>query len=280
MKIIIVPNETKDKDLLVTNKIGKKLEELGISYYVDLIYSPEFSTVSAEGCPKDADMIIVVGGDGSVIDASGLATKLDLPLLGVNMGKVGYLSEVEPSELDTLEKLKNGEYKVEERMLLFAEKIDRDGASEFSKRLAVNDVVISHDEYFGLSDMKVENSRGDSVRYRADGVIVSTPAGSTAYALSAGGPIISHNLDSITVTPVCPHSLFNRSIVYGADECISISNSARSPLNISIDGRLFSQLNNGEYCRIRKSEKRLKIVTFSENNMFTALFNKIKNLEE
>ncbi len=280
MKVIIIPNPTKDKELKVTKEICEKLESLNIAHYTDTDYFEKLSSVPSDGCPHDADMIIVVGGDGSVIDASGLSTSLDIPLLGVNLGKVGYLSEIEPMELHTLDRLAFGDYTVEERMLLTAEIRGTDGREEISSRLAVNDVVISHDNYFGISDIKVENGRGDSVRYRADGVIVATPAGSTAYSFSAGGPIISHSLDSITVTPVCPHSLFNRSVVYDSEECISISNSGDAPLNVSMDGRLFAKLNRGELCKIKKSPKRLKIITFSENNMFSALFSKIKTLEE
>ncbi len=279
-KVIIIPNSNKDKELKVTDEIVEKLECLGIASIVDTEYSSSLSLVPCEKRLEDADMIIVVGGDGSVIDASGLATLLDIPILGVNLGKVGYLSEIEPDELDSLARLAKGEFTVEERMLLTAEKTDASGESEISARLAVNDVVISHDNYFGISDFRVENGRGDMVRYRADGVIVSTPAGSTAYSFSAGGPIISHSLDSITVTPVCPHSLFNRSVVYDAKERISIANSGDAPLNISVDGRLFTQLQKGEVCTVKRSSKRLKIVTFSENNMFSALFNKIKTLEE
>lgn len=279
-KVIIIPNPTKDKDLSVTERIVKKLSELNIEAYVDRQYSEELSKVTMDSDALGADMIIVVGGDGSVIDASGLAAELDIPILGVNLGRVGYLSEVEPSELDVLERLAGGEYVTEKRLLLQTEKISPDGSRISSSRLAVNDVVISHNDYLGISEFRVENGRGDGVRYRADGVIVSTPLGSTAYSLSAGGPIISHSLDSVTVTPVCPHSLFNRSIVYDAGECITISNLKQTPLNVSVDGRLFTELGYNEACVIRKAEQRLKIITFNENNMFSTLFSKIKNLED
>jgi len=279
-KVIIIPNQTKDRELKVTDLVAKKLTSLGINVYIDRQYSEKLASVPYESSLSDSDMIIVVGGDGSMIDASGLASALDIPILGVNLGKVGYLGEVEPYNLDVLDKLPRGEYKIEERMLLLAEKTDTDGNTLISERLAVNDVVISHDNYFGISDFKLENKHGDSVRYRADGIIIATPAGSTAYSLSAGGPIIAHGLDSITVTPVCPHSLFNRSIVFDSQECISVSNFKETPLCVSIDGRFFTQLKNGEICRVRKSEKRLKILSFKENNMFSALFSKIKTLED
>ena len=100
-----------------------------------------------------------------------------------------------------------------------------------------------------------------------------------AYSLSAGGPVIAHNLDSITVTPVCPHSFFNRSIVYGKDECIKISNSGDQVLNISVDGRFFASLESSEWCVVKRSDEKLRMITFSENNMFAALFKKIKAID-
>ena len=281
-KAIIIPNRTKDKNFEVTGRVIKKLESLGISSFVD----EEYYADSRSGCPlsdnlpKDADFIVVVGGDGSVIDASLLALSLDIPMLGVNLGKVGYLSEVDPDDIDRLERLSNADYAIEEKMLLAAEKRAASGEITACDRLAVNDVVISHDDYFGIADFKIFNAYGDGVKYRADGVIISTPEGSTAYSLSAGGPIVAHNLDSIIVTPVCPHSFFNRSIIYGPDECLTVANAGEAVLNVSLDGRLFTKLAFSESCVIRKSEKRVKMITFSENNMFSTLFKKIKLLED
>ena len=165
-------------------------------------------------------------------------------------------------------------------MLLTVKKHSVDGEDEISDRFAVNDVVVSHDNYFGISDFMVENQREDHVRFRADGIIVSTPQGSTAYSLSAGGPIISHTLDSITVTPVCPHSFFNRAIVYGPEEKIKISNVSDSLVNVSIDGRLFTKLEHGDFCVVEKSNKRFKMITFGESNVFSTLSKKIKSIQD
>ena len=281
-KVIIVPNTIKDKDLTVTAGVISTLFSIGICSLV----GSEYDHVKLEGVeyyselPTDADLVVVIGGDGSVIDASRIAVKLGVPLLGVNLGKVGYLSEVDPDGLDVLKKLSTGEYTVEEKMLLVAEKQSTSGETAVAERFAVNDVVISHDAYFGISDLLLENRHGDRVKYRADGVILSTPAGSTAYSLSAGGPIVAHNLDSIIVTPVCPHSFFNRSIIYEPDECITVSNAGESVLNVSLDGRLFTKLANSESCVVRRSNERLKMITFSKNNLFSTLVKKIKVLED
>ena len=281
-KVIVIPNPTKDEEFRVTQAVVDKLVKIGIEPFVDKKYNLSDchgANTYAEP-PIDAEFIIVIGGDGSVIDASCIAVALDIPLLGVNLGKVGYLVEVDPDRLDRFELLTSGKYEIEEKMLLSVKKYSLCGIEESSTRFAVNDVVVSHDDYFGISDFMVENEREDHVKFRADGVIVSTPQGSTAYSLSAGGPIISHTLDSITVTPVCPHSFFNRAIVYGPEEKIKVSNISSSVLNVSIDGRLFSKLELSEYCVIEKSEKRLKVITFGESNVFSTLSKKIKSVQD
>ena len=280
-KVILIPNPTKDVGFSVTEKVIAKLSSLGIEVASYLKYSAleAFGAKLYDDLP-DADAVIVIGGDGSVIDASEIALAQDVPLLGINLGKVGYLSAVESSEIDVLDDLVRGGYKIEEKFLLSAGKIDAEGRVVTCEHKAVNDVVISHDNYFGISDILLENSTGDKLKYRADGIIVSTPVGSTAYSLSTGGPIISHLLDSISVTPICPHSFFSRTIVYAPSEEIVVTNIGDNALNISLDGRYFDKLAHGESCAVYRSNKRLKTIVFAENNMFSTLFKKIKVLED
>ena len=281
-KAILLPNSIKDKELKITKATAEKLLMLGIIPYI----SSEHSECKIEGAlfynelPEDADIIIVVGGDGSVIEASRISLSLNLPILGINLGKVGYLAEIEPDSLDDLCALVSGEYKIDEKMLLSTVKIDAEGNRTSLEFLAVNDVVLSHESFLGICDFKIMSDRGDHVHYRADAVIISTPAGSTAYSLSAGGPIISHDLDAIMVNPVCPHSFFNRAILYNPDDRITITNTGDSALNISIDGRFCSRLLNGETCEVYRSLSRIKILTLSENNMFSTLSKKIKLLRD
>lgn len=280
-KVVLIPNPTKDVGFSVTEKVIAKLSSLGIEVASYLKYSAleAFGAKLYDDLP-DADAVIVIGGDGSVIDASEIALAQDVPLLGINLGKVGYLSAVESSEIDVLDDLVRGGYKIEEKFLLSAGKIDAEGRVVTCEHKAVNDVVISHDNYFGISDILLENSTGDKLKYRADGIIVSTPVGSTAYSLSTGGPIISHLLDSISVTPICPHSFFSRTIVYAPSEEIVVTNIGDNALNISLDGRYFDKLAHGESCAVYRSNKRLKTIVFAENNMFSTLFKKIKVLED
>ena len=266
---------------MVTKSISEKLLSLGAAVYVDKKYNDVFSD-SVEryvSFPDNAELIIVVGGDGSVLDASVVAIEHGIPLLGVNLGKVGYLSEVEPDNLEILSRLFTDEYSIEKKMLLTVSHITDSEATE-SDRLAVNDVIISHDSFLGIADFTLENGVGDSLKYRADGLILSTPAGSTAYSLSAGGPIVSHDIDSIVATPICPHSFFNRSIIFKSGEKIKVKNNSDTVLNVSVDGRYFSNIAYGQECVVKMSEKKLKVLTFSENNMFSTLFKKMRILED
>lgn len=270
---IIIPNAHKDEGLSVTSRVVEKLGALGIDACVSREYEGKLNGARFYSEMPVADLIIVVGGDGSVIDASHYAISLDIPLLCVNLGKVGYLSAVEPDKLEVLELLSRGEYTVEEKMLL---EIVGQGGGKY----AVNDIVLSHESYLGIADIGLEDSVGNSIRYRADGVILSTPQGSTAYSFSAGGPVMAHNVDGIIVTPVCAHSLFNRSVIFSADEEIRLTNICIDDLNFSIDGRYFKTLKSGECATIRRAEKKLKMISFCENTMFSNLFGKMKMLED
>lgn len=279
--VVIIPNPTKDPQFSVTKNLVKKLISLGITVYIDEKFSDGFSGEVAfyDNIPASADLIIVVGGDGSILDASVTAIEEDIPILGVNLGKVGYLSEVEPDNLDILSGLVCGDYKIQEKMLLSV--VHKSAGTETrAVRLAVNDVIVSHDTFVGIADFILENSVGDCVKYRADGLILSTPAGSTAYSLSAGGPIVSHDIDSITATPICPHSFFNRSIIFKSTEKIKLKNTSNTPLNVSVDGRYFHSVARDEECVIKMADKKLRVLTFSENSMFSTLFKKMRILED
>ena len=275
---VIIPNVNKDSDLSVTEAVINKLFDIGIESYLadDVIFSScENKVHRYEDFPSDAELIIVVGGDGSVIDASKYAVMHNIPILAINLGRVGYLAEVEPEELSVLDKLVSGEYHISEKMLLT---VDFEGL-ECSEVYAVNDVVISHENYLGISEIGVEDSIGNSLFYRADGVILSTPQGSTAYSLSAGGPIVAHGVDCILLTPACTHSFFNRSVIFNSSERICVINKGADTLIVTADGRLFRELKPTERCYISRADKRLKMLTFSENSMFRNLFRKMNFLE-
>ncbi len=280
-KILIIPNKNKDKNLEVSVRVSKLLASYGAFVCVQKKYETDLSgfATSISEIPSDLDLIIVIGGDGSVLDASVLAIEKEIPILGVNLGKLGYLAELDVDNIEMLAKLFTGEYAVEDKMLLEASCISN-GKVFKSERLAVNDIIISHDTFLGIADFRLEKSDGECVRYRADGMIFSTPVGSTAYSLSAGGPIVAHGINSILVTPIAPHSFFNRSIIFSPSDKLKIKNNENTELKISVDGRLFSALNCGDECIVETSSKTLKMLSFNQNNNFSTLFKKMRILED
>jgi NAD+ kinase len=277
--IVIIPNPAKDKDFLITSATARVLLSCGATVFIDKKYGDSINGVSAyTEFPQNAELIVVIGGDGSIIDASVSAIKLDIPIIGVNLGKVGYLSEVEPDDLEILKQIFTGDYYVDEKMLLDVEYVTKD-ERKYSERLAVNDIVISHDNYFGIADFRVATGHG-GMKYRADGLIISTPAGSTAYSFSAGGPVVSHDVNAVMVTPICAHSFFDRSMLFGEREKINVKNTGDGKLIVSVDGRSFCDLLPGEECTVGASRKKIKILSFKKNNMFSALFKKMKTMED
>ena len=279
-RIFIVPNPKKDKDYAITKKVANFLKEYGAEVFISNEY--EDSDISfvkyRDSNIMDIELVIVIGGDGSFIDATSYAIDSDVPILGVNLGKVGYLNEVEESDLSVLKGIFENTYKIEEKILL-SFTYTKNGQTAVCKRLAVNDVVISHSSYLGIADFVVYSKDG-GIRYRADGVVFSTPQGSTAYSLSAGGPVVSHDANAVIVTPIAPHSFFNRSIVFSESEEIKLKNTSSEPLNISIDGRYYDKILSNEKCLVRAAEKKLKVLTFKDNNMFSNLFSKMQILED
>lgn len=274
-RIIIMPNPQKDVGFSVARMVADRLKSIGMQVFIDEKLGVDVGGVQRYSNIPCADLIIVIGGDGSVIDASRYAIEQDIPLLGVNLGRVGYLSEVDPADLEILERLSTGEYSVKEKMLLTVES-KPNGVSEV---YAVNDVIVSHGEYLGISEFRLEDSCGNSLEYRADGVIIATPQGSTAYSFSSGGPVLAHDVEGILVTPVCPHSFFNRSVLFNSSEMLSVQNIGAYPMNIAVDGRKYAPLMPRETCYIRCASQRIKMLTFSENKMFTELFKKMNITE-
>ena len=272
--IVLITNESKDKSFSVTQEVAQRLTDAGMSVYVSEDSGYKGDKVNTyKALPTETELIIIVGGDGSVIDASKYAIEHDIPILGINLGRVGYLAEVELGNLQLLDRLVSGDYEIKEKMLLNVSIND----VEIS-RLAVNDVVVSHDSHLGIADIRIEDSFKNTVKYRADGVILSTPQGSTAYSLSSGGPIVAHDVESILMTPVSPHTFFNRSVLFNSSEIIRVTNLGESYMKVSIDGRCIGELKTNDSCYVSKSDKKIKMLTFSRNSMFSSLFNKMRIL--
>lgn len=273
--ILILPNPIKDPGFDVTSRVARTLAGFGAELTFPAFCAGKIGIgTCTDETPAACDLIVVIGGDGSVLDAAPRAIESDVPLLGINLGKIGYLSEMEPSDTNLLAGLFCGQYRVEQRMLL---SLHTETAGT-SARLAVNEIVFSHTGAVGLTEICLGDAGGDTVRYRADALILSTPVGSTAYSLSAGGAILSQDMRAIVVTPVCPHSFFNRSLVFSDSEVLRVSVPAGEVMRVCVDGRDMGVV--ADCCTVRAAEKKLKLLCLKEKHPFKTLFTKMRHISE
>jgi len=221
------------------------------------------------------DFIVTVGGDGTILHSAKHAVNYDKPLLGINTGRLGFLAQVEANEIDLLLRLSAGNYLVHEYMLL-----EVSIGEEDTIRYAVNDVVISKGELSRLVDLDIEGN-GDAIgSYRADGLIFATPLGSTAYSMSAGGPIVNPSINTIILTPICPHSLYDRTVLLSPDMELKVRSryiNNSDNVVVSVDGERIALLNESKSVHIRKAQKSVRFIGFPEKNFNSILSNKLKS---
>ena len=273
-RFFIVTNDGKDTDYKVTNKIKQLLEDAGKTCI--LCEKDAEKRIIRETIPKEIDCAIVIGGDGSFIEAARALQEHDIPILGVNMGTLGYLTEVEVSHIEeAVSQIIAGDYSTENRMMLEGTFLDG------SKDISLNDIIVSRKGSLRVIhfDLYVEGELLNS--YKADGVIISTPTGSTAYNLSAGGPIVQPTASMIVITPICSHALNTSSIVLSADDEIEIRigegrNGTTEEVLVAFDGADMVTLFTGDTVKIRKSEAVTKIMKLSKVSFLEILRRKMK----
>ncbi len=280
--IFLVTNSAKDPTLVVAQEIVDRLQ--AHDHVRVSVKSKEEAERLGCDCREFSDyfhLMVVIGGDGSVLDASDAALTYDVPLLGINLGHLGYLAEVEVGELDALERLFTNEVVVTERMTLRLTVVRHDGEEICCERLGANEITLLHVEEFGLSDLTMRDGTGNCIRYHGDGLIIATPTGSTGYSFSAGGPILSPALENICVTPICPHSFFNRAMIFGADTEVHVINTTHHEehVGVSVDGRYSYILEAGDSVRVRASERKLKTISLNAHPTFNTLRRKMEIAE-
>lgn len=224
------------------------------------------------------DLVVVVGGDGTVLEAARRAAPRDIPIFGINKGRLGYMTSLEVSEMDLIEKVMSGEYYFDNRTMLDIE-LRHNGKPLYVSR-ALNDAVISNGSIARIVDMQVKADGKSVGTYRADGLIISSPSGSTAYSLSAGGPIMAPNVPAICVTPICPHSFKDRPIVFSDNSVIEVKNICdREPyLYLTIDGRINIRIMRNQSVRVSKSEKVAKLLRVKEHSFYEDLCSKLGSI--
>jgi len=226
--------------------------------------------------PRQVDLVIVLGGDGTLLSMARLIGGLGVPILGVNLGGLGFLTATTLEELfPGLEALLSGEVLVEERLLLTA-RVRRQG-ERISESLALNDVVITKGAMNRIIDLEVSVDGQYATSYRADGLIISTPTGSTAYSLSAGGPIVYSTMDALVLTPICSHTLTNRPIVLPADFRIDVTLlSEPQDVVLTMDGQVGVPLKARDVVEVQRFPSRIKLIRFPQKHFFSVLRTKLK----
>ncbi len=250
IELFIHPDKTGIRDSV--SQTAAFLHSHGAALWVPAPYG-DLPQVSVGRCP-DPDLILVLGGDGSLMRAAHRAAMLRIPLLCVNFGRLGYLAELEVDEIGLLAQLFSGEYRIERRMMLAITPKKKDARNE-TLYIALNDAVLSHGRVPRLLETEVLCGGRSLGRYHSDGFIVATPTGSTAYSLSAGGAVLDPSLQGIALTPICPHSLLARPIVVPADSDIELR--YRCPVRenayLTVDGEEVSEILPGECVGVRRS---------------------------
>ncbi len=279
MKIAVIPNTEKRKAVLCGKKIAKLLISNGASVIVHESLKSDFPDSEVEFLPayeeifKDCDCAVTVGGDGTIIRSARLAAKAGKSVLGVNLGRLGYVAELEATEISMLKQLLTGDFVTRERMTLDVTVIHKDGSTE--SYLAVNDAVISRGSLSRIIDLDVYVEGKKISDYRADGLLFSTPTGSTAYALSAGGPVIDPYLNLIELTPVCPHSLSARTVIFNESTVIHVVCNSPDTAFLTVDGQISVALKDSDTVRIRKSEFPLKMNVLKMTNFYKVAGDKL-----
>lgn len=282
-KCLIITNYDKDEDLSVTKRIQKYLKEHGGCECI--VPEKSFSELTSEndGVPEILDNIeavIVLGGDGTLIQAAHDTVKYNLPLLGINIGTLGYLTEIGRDNMNNaLDALTAGNYVIEERMMLEGHLVSG-GVNSSDEFLALNEIVLSR--LGGLRVVNYDIYVNDKflATYEADGIIVSTPTGSTGYSMSAGGPIVSPCAQMSVVTPICSHTLSSRSIVLDANDKICIYAQSYHSVNspeamVSFDAARALEIEGGDGIEIKKSNLTTKMIKINKDSFLQNLSKKM-----
>lgn len=280
MVISVFPNLNNNGVSELAFDVIKILTDGGADVYVQNEYKPIFKSTKAKFENVDkamslCDCAIAIGGDGTTLNIAKKAAFLNKSVLGINAGRLGFMSGIERDELSLLTKLINKEYIIDERTMLKAT-IKKDG-EVLSSHHCLNDIVVSRGNFARLIDVTITCDGRSVSNMRSDGVIISTPTGSTAYSMAAGGPVVSPEADCIIETPICPHSLMDRSIIFSADKelIVTANNDQNNSPIMTVDGQEAVNLTPGCQIHIKKSDITTKLIKLKPENFYEILNKKI-----
>ena len=281
MTVYISPNLGKAAASEIALRAAQILLTHGASVLMSDVMKDACSTMGVtylpqEQCLKQADVLLTIGGDGTILHEAGLSLKYAKPILGINLGRCGFLATCEVSEMEAkLSAVARGEFTLDNRMLLYARVLGHDGWEGH----ALNDVVVTKGRLQQAIDFSIYCDDTLVEHYRGDGVIVATPTGSTAYSLAAGGPILDSQTKGVVVTPICPHSLASPAMVFAQERKLNVcvGQVADNEVFISCDGETGYPLKAGATAEIRLSDQEVKLITFSQADQFQAIDQKLRS---
>ena len=284
-KVILTPNPYRDKGFQTVREANRILTEAGIDVKICLPFEVDRSFE----LPRDlrftrldrelhgAELIVCFGGDGTILHMAKTATRAGLPILGVNIGTMGFMAELESSELSELKRIATGDYTVDSRMMLDVT-VHRDRDIIFHD-ICLNDVVITKGAVARIVHLSVECDGVQAIECGGDGVIIATPTGSTAYSLSAGGPIVEPEAHNILITPICAHDVMSRCMVASEKRVITVglTMNARRNAFLSVDGGKALRLNMGDVATIKKSDLLTRLVRLKDRSFYDVVNVKFRN---
>jgi NAD+ kinase len=275
MKILIYPNLKKENVIECSRRAIEILKSIEFEIYIDINYHAQFSNIDGIVFGKiseiisDMDYALTIGGDGTILKCSRYIKDNHTKLIGINMGRLGFMASLEFDELNQLKKLKGNNFNISRRMMINV-------SLQNKTETALNDVVV-YESKSKMAEFTVYSNENIIGKYRANGIIFSTPTGSTAYALSSGGPVIQPELKCIEMSLICPHSLFFRPIIFSCDSKLRVvcNSTDEHKILVSSDGEDFSELSKGQSVFIERSEKNIDIIDMSGNTFFDSLNKKL-----
>ena len=281
-KVILCPNPYRDAQLRVAREAKRVLDEAGCPNVVCLPFRNQ-EKIEGFGLAieplqqelRGADLIVAFGGDGTILHLSKTAAHRDVPVLGVNLGSLGFMAELESKDLARLRDLCNGKYDVESRMMLDVNVL-RDGRVIYSN-LALNEALIARGNVSRVIRLKISTEQGKLVDIAGDGVIVASPTGSTAYSLSAGGPVVEPTARNFIVSPICAHSVHANAYVLSSERVITVQTEKNSykPVLLSVDGGRAFSLHSGDCVEVRRSKFDTKLVRLTKRSFCEILQKKM-----
>ena len=283
MKIVMTPNPYRDRNFKLVEQAASILEASGVETRICLPFDVDkgfelprdvkLHDLSRE--IKNADMLICFGGDGTILHASKIATRHHVPILGVNMGTMGFMAELEAGDLSLLSRIATGDYKLEKRMMLRVT-VHNDGKELFDET-ALNDAAITKGAIARVIQMSVECDGVEAINCSGDGIIVSTPTGSTAYSMSAGGPIVEPSAQNIIVTPICAHAFLAKGIVTAPWRTITVKVGKLGRRNafLSVDGGRAFRLSPNDVVTVKRAEQETRLVRLKNTSFYEIMNNKL-----